>query len=120
MLAGDANTHRHGGRLHSHPYTGPHRHLRLVRVAQADGHRDLQGQGADRGEVEDVLVGSVSVTLNAGQSRTVRIALNVAGRRLLAKRRALKVKLSFSQALSSESSRAILAQALTFKAAKHR
>jgi Co/Zn/Cd efflux system component len=27
----DANIHRHGERLHSHPHTGPHRHLRLVR-----------------------------------------------------------------------------------------
>lgn len=31
MLAADPNIHRHGERLHSHPYTGPHRHLRLVR-----------------------------------------------------------------------------------------
>ncbi|HWX44123.1 MAG TPA: cation diffusion facilitator family transporter [Solirubrobacteraceae bacterium] len=43
MLA-DPNIHRHGGRLHSHPYTGSHRHLRLVRrsapaeEAHAHGH----------------------------------------------------------------------------------
>jgi cation diffusion facilitator family transporter len=31
MLAADPNAHRHGGRLHSHPHSGPHRHLRLMR-----------------------------------------------------------------------------------------
>jgi divalent metal cation (Fe/Co/Zn/Cd) transporter len=37
----DTNIHRHGGRLHSHPYTGPHRHLRLVRrSAPVEGKRE--------------------------------------------------------------------------------
>jgi divalent metal cation (Fe/Co/Zn/Cd) transporter len=31
MLTADANVHRHGGRLHSHPHSAPHRHLRHVR-----------------------------------------------------------------------------------------
>jgi cation diffusion facilitator family transporter len=31
MLTADPNVHRHGRRLHSHPHSGPHRHLRLVR-----------------------------------------------------------------------------------------
>jgi cation diffusion facilitator family transporter len=31
MPAAELNAHRHGRRLHSHPYSGPHRHLRLVR-----------------------------------------------------------------------------------------
>jgi hypothetical protein len=61
----------------------------------------------------------VSIVLDAGQSRTVRIALTAAGRRLLAKRRVLKVKLGVSQALSSGPDRTILAQTLTFRAAKH-
>jgi divalent metal cation (Fe/Co/Zn/Cd) transporter len=30
----DPNAHRHGGRLHSHPHRGPHRHLRLVRRSE--------------------------------------------------------------------------------------
>jgi divalent metal cation (Fe/Co/Zn/Cd) transporter len=30
----DANVHRHGGRLHSHPHAGPHRHLRLVQRSE--------------------------------------------------------------------------------------
>ncbi len=44
MLAADPNIHRHGGRLHSHPNSGPHRHLRLVRrstpAEQAHDHAD--------------------------------------------------------------------------------
>ncbi len=47
MLAADPNIHRHGGRLHSHPYTGPHRHLRLVRrstpAGQAHDHAGHDG-----------------------------------------------------------------------------
>jgi divalent metal cation (Fe/Co/Zn/Cd) transporter len=45
----DANIHRHGERLHSHPYTGPHRHLRLVRrsapakKAHEHSHSDRDG-----------------------------------------------------------------------------
>jgi divalent metal cation (Fe/Co/Zn/Cd) transporter len=31
MAQVEAELHRHGRRLHSHPHTGPHRHLRLVR-----------------------------------------------------------------------------------------
>jgi cation diffusion facilitator family transporter len=31
MAQTEADLHRHGKRLHSHPHTGPHRHLRLVR-----------------------------------------------------------------------------------------
>jgi divalent metal cation (Fe/Co/Zn/Cd) transporter len=30
VLAVDPNAHLHGGRLHSHPHAGPHRHLRLA------------------------------------------------------------------------------------------
>ncbi len=48
-----------------------------------------------------VTVGTTSITLNAGESRTVRIALNSTGKRLLAKRHKLKVKLRISQTLSN-------------------
>ncbi len=33
--AADPNTHRHGARWHSHPHTGPHRHLRLVQRSES-------------------------------------------------------------------------------------
>jgi divalent metal cation (Fe/Co/Zn/Cd) transporter len=48
----DPNIHRHGGRLHSHPYTGPHRHLRLVRRSapanEAHDHGHSGHDGHDR------------------------------------------------------------------------
>ncbi len=31
MVESETGLHRHGKRLHTHPHTGPHRHLRLVR-----------------------------------------------------------------------------------------
>ena len=37
MLTADANLHRHGRRLHSHPYSEPHRHLGLVRRSEPVG-----------------------------------------------------------------------------------
>jgi divalent metal cation (Fe/Co/Zn/Cd) transporter len=47
MLAADPNIHRHGGRLHSHPYTGPHRHLRLVRRSAPAGEAHEHGHYHD-------------------------------------------------------------------------
>jgi len=53
MLALDPNIHRHGGRLHSHPYSGPHRHLRLVRrstpAEQVHDHSDRDGHDHTHG-----------------------------------------------------------------------
>ena len=37
MTQADVNLHRHGQRLHSHPHSGPHRHLRLVRRSTPTG-----------------------------------------------------------------------------------
>jgi hypothetical protein len=65
-----------------------------------------------------VLVGSASVTLNAGESRSVRIALNGTGKKLLAKRHKLKVRLRVTQTLASGQSTPILSQVLTFKKPK--
>jgi divalent metal cation (Fe/Co/Zn/Cd) transporter len=53
MLAADPNIHRHGGRLHSHPNSGPHRHLRLVRrstpAERAHDHAGHHGHGHTHG-----------------------------------------------------------------------
>lgn len=56
----DLNTHRHGERLHSHPHTGPHRHLRLLQRSEsvagrhADGHdHSHDGHGHSHGLVDD-------------------------------------------------------------------
>jgi hypothetical protein len=44
----DANIHRHGESLHSHPHTGPHRHLRLVRrSAPAEAAHEHSQSGHD-------------------------------------------------------------------------
>jgi len=67
-----------------------------------------------------VVVGAATVTLRAGESRTVRISLNSTGKRLLAKRHKLKVRLRITQTLASGRSTTIRSQTLTFKTAKKR
>jgi hypothetical protein len=67
-----------------------------------------------------VVVGTATVTLKAGESRTVRISLNSTGKRLLAKRHKLKVRLRITQTLASGRSTTIRSQTLTFKTAKKR
>ena len=47
-----------------------------------------------------VVIGKATTTLAAGQSRTVRVSLNKAGRKLLAGRRRFKARLAVSQAAS--------------------
>ena len=62
-----------------------------------------------------VVLGAASATLNAGESRTVRLALNSTGKRLLAKRHRLKVRLAITQTLANGKTTAILSRTLTFK-----
>jgi hypothetical protein len=65
-----------------------------------------------------VTVGSApGLTLNAGQSKTVKVSLNRVGKRLLASRHTLKVTLTVTQILTSRTSR-MLSQTVTFKAPK--
>jgi divalent metal cation (Fe/Co/Zn/Cd) transporter len=52
----DLNAHRHGGRTHSHPHTGPHRHFRLglrrsepVAERHARDHQDHDGHDHTHG-----------------------------------------------------------------------
>lgn len=79
MLAADPNVHRHGGRLHSHPYTGPHRHLRLVRrsapaeEAHDHGHSDHHEHGHSHGLVHD------SIKRSRQGIRAVSLSLAVLG-----------------------------------------
>ena len=47
---------------------------------------------------QTIVIGKMTVTLNAGQAKTVHIALNAAGRRLLAKQHHLKVNVTITQA----------------------
>jgi divalent metal cation (Fe/Co/Zn/Cd) transporter len=58
VLAVDPNAHLHGRRLHSHPYTGPHRHLRLALrrsapVAALHSHERLRAHRHDQGTNEE-------------------------------------------------------------------
>ena len=65
-----------------------------------------------------VQVGSANVSLKAGQTQTVKIALNRTGKRLLAGRHGLKAKLVVSQATGSGGTTTVSTQIVTFKAAK--
>jgi hypothetical protein len=65
-------------------------------------------------------VGSAAVTLTAGNSATVRISLNGAGRKLLAAHHVLKVKLVVTEALGNGQSATVSTQTVTFKAHSHR
>ena len=60
--AADPNTHRHGARSHSHPHTGPHRHLRLVQRSEPTAeathehshhHAHDAGHGHSHGLIHD-------------------------------------------------------------------
>ena len=66
-----------------------------------------------------VIVGTASVTLQAGQAKTVRIALNRAGKRLLVARHVLKVRLRITQATATAAAASVSSQVVTFKAPKH-
>jgi len=65
-----------------------------------------------------VVVGSASVTLKAGETRTVLIALNGTGKGLLRKRHNLKVTLRITQTLATGQVKGVSTQTLSFKAAK--
>jgi hypothetical protein len=58
------------------------------------------------------------VTLHAGETRTVRIALNRVGRKLLAARRHLKATIEISQRLPNRDTLTVSIQKVTFTAAR--
>jgi hypothetical protein len=62
-----------------------------------------------------VVVGSETVTIAAGKSRTVRISLNGSGKRLLAKHNPLKAKLAVTA-----SGKKVSSSTITFKTKKKR
>ena len=67
-----------------------------------------------------LVLGTASVTLSAGQSKTVHVALNGAGKRLLASRRVLKTTLRVGEATSAARVTSVSTQLVTFKAPKKR
>jgi divalent metal cation (Fe/Co/Zn/Cd) transporter len=76
----DSDVHRHGGRLHSHPHAGPHRHLRLVQRSEPvageahDHDHDHDGEhGHSHGLVHD------SIKRSREGIRAVSLSLAVLG-----------------------------------------
>ncbi len=80
------------------------------------GHKLISVTSRKRTTKKLVVVGTASVTLDPGQSRTVRVTLNSLGRRLLKKHHTLKVTLRVTQAISARQVKAISTQKLTFRA----
>src|SRR5207248_4236496 len=66
-------------------------------------------------KVRVLVVGARNVSLKAGQAQTVRIALNAEGRRLLARRHALRARLRVTQAISAAPAVTVSSQIVTFK-----
>jgi divalent metal cation (Fe/Co/Zn/Cd) transporter len=76
----DSDVHGHGGRLHSHPHAGPHRHLRLVQrsepvagEAHEHDHDHDGGHGHSHGLVHD------SIKRSREGIRAVSLSLAVLG-----------------------------------------
>jgi len=90
--------------------------LRMTVVETFRGHRLIAVSAHGR---HKVIVGSARVTLTAGNAQTVRISLNGSGRKLLATRHLLKVKLVVTEALGNGQSATVSTQTVTFKAHGH-
>jgi hypothetical protein len=65
-----------------------------------------------------VVVGIANVSLKAGQTQTVRIALNRTGKRLFASHHGLKAKLRVTQATAAAGAATVSTRTVTFKPAK--
>jgi hypothetical protein len=81
--AGASRTHRHGTRVHAHPYVGPHRHVRhgFRRSAPVDGvaHAHTHGEhGHSHGLIDD------SIKRSRDGIRAVSLSLGVLGLTALA------------------------------------
>jgi hypothetical protein len=81
---------------------------KLVAVTSRASHRKTR---------KVVVLGTASVLLKAGETQTVRITLNRAGKRLVAKRHPLKVKLRITQATGGGGRTTVSTQTVVFKRA---
>jgi hypothetical protein len=89
--------------------------LKLTVTEVFKGHKLISVTARAKLKRRIVAVGIASVTLNAGETRTVRITLNGTGKKLLAKLHKLKVRLRVAQTLANGHATTILSQTLTFK-----
>jgi hypothetical protein len=67
-----------------------------------------------------LVVGRTTITLSSGQTRTVKIALNRAGRKLLAARHHLKATLHILQVRPGRPPLTVSTRTLTYKSSHHR
>jgi hypothetical protein len=96
--------------------------LKLTVKETLRGHR-MVAVSARKGKAKlthkTVVLGTKSATIRAGRTATVRISLNHGGRKLLAARHKLTVKLAVTQRIGRRN-RTVSTQKVTFKAPKHR
>jgi hypothetical protein len=93
--------------------------LQLTVVETRSGHRLVAVTAASRSRTT-VVLGSATVTLQAGSTRTVKVSLNGTGRRLLSQLHTLKAKLLVSQLLAGAHRQTLSSQTVTFKAKRGR
>src|SRR5487761_2631117 len=85
MIGANPNIHRHGGRLHSHPYIRPHRHLRLLQrsapVGEPHGHEPAHNHDHDHGAEHGHSHGLVHDSIKRSREgiRAVSLSLAVLG-----------------------------------------
>jgi hypothetical protein len=90
--------------------------FRLTITETLIGHRVIAISSRAHKHKIVVTVGSASTTLNAGQSKTVKISLNQTGKRLVTVLRKLKTTLTVTQTLLNRHRRTVNTQKVTFKA----
>jgi hypothetical protein len=94
--------------------------VRLSVIEILAGHRLVGLTARAHRHRRTVLIGTATVTLQAGHSRTVHVSLNKSGKRLLASHHRLKVRLAVVQILSGAKPKSISSRLLTLKAPRHR
>ncbi len=95
--------------------------LRLTVVETLRGHRLLAASAVGRkgGSHRTVLVGTARVSLVGGQTRTVRVVLNQAGKRLVSRLHGLRARLQIEQGNITGSASLVFSKAVAFKAPTH-
>jgi hypothetical protein len=93
---------------------------RLSVVEILAGHRLVGLTARTRRHRRTVILGSVTLTLMAGQSRTIHVPLNQTGKRLLKSRRHIKVRLTVLQAVRAGKPEKVSSQLALLKAPRHR
>ena len=93
--------------------------LRLSVVETLRGHRLLAASavGHKGGSHRSVVIGTARVSLAAGQTRSVRIALNRTGRRLVSRLHGLRARLQIRQTNIAGATTTVFSRTVAFKVA---